>query len=152
MTNLQIEELSPTTIVAVNKMLLKEGQEEFLAAVSYGLASAVADPRTFWQRVVLENDRVVAFISASFDPGAVREEFRSVLWRINVEAEDQARGIGRFAIHHLLDEAHRRGFDYVNVMYETGETGPDPFFRAVGFEPIGETEYGEVIAQVRIER
>lgn len=107
MTNLQIEELSPTTIVAVNKMLLKEGQEEFLAPVSYGLASAVADPRTFWQRVVLENDRVVAFISASFDPGAVREEFRSVLWRINVEAEDQARGIGRFAIHHLLDEAHR---------------------------------------------
>lgn len=51
MTNLQVEELSPTTIVAVNKILLKEGQEEFLAPVSYGLASAVADPRTFWQRI-----------------------------------------------------------------------------------------------------
>lgn len=75
-----------------------------------------------------------------------------MLWRINVEADDQARGIGRFAIQHLLDEAHRRGFDYVNVMYEAGEAGPERFFRAVGFEPIGETEYGEVIAQIRLEQ
>lgn len=152
MKNLRIEELSPSTILAVNKMSLKPGQEEFLAPVSYGLASAAVDPRTFWQRVVLEGSRVVAFISANFDPEALREEFRSVLWRINVEADDQDRGIGRFAIEHLLDEAHRRNFDYVNVMYEAGEEGPEPFFHALGFEPIGETDYGEVIAQVRFSR
>lgn len=149
MTNLRLEELSPATILAVNKMTLKPGQEEFLAPVSYGLASAVVDPWTFWQRVVLDDDRVVGFISANFDPEAVREEFRSVLWRINVEADDQDRGIGRFAIEQLLDEAHRRGFDYVNVIYEPGDAGPEPFFRAMGFEPTGETEYGEVIARIR---
>lgn len=152
MKNFRIEELSPNTILAVNRMSLKPGQEEFLAPVSYVLASAVVDPRTFWQRVVLEGDRVVAFISANFDPEAVREEFRSVLWRINVEADEQDRGIGRFAIEQLLDEARRRGFDYVNVMYEPGETGPGAFFQAMGFEPIGETEYGEVIAQARFTR
>lgn len=152
MKNLTMEELSPATILAVNKMSLKPGQEEFLAPVSYGLASAVVDQRTFWQRVVIEGDRVVAFISANFDPDAVRDEFRSVLWRINVEAENQNRGIGRFAIAHLLDEAHREGFDYVNVMYEPGEAGPERFFQAMGFEPIGETEYGEVIAQVRFNK
>ncbi|MGO2141162.1 MAG: GNAT family N-acetyltransferase [Leucobacter sp.] len=150
MKNRRIEELSPATIPAVNKMLLRPGQEEFLAPVSYGLASAVVDPGTFWQRVVLEGNRVVAFISASFDPDAVRGEFRSVLWRINVEADDQNRGIGRFAIEHLLEEAHRRGFDYVNVIYEAGDAGPEQFFQAMGFEPIGETEYGEVVAQIRI--
>lgn len=37
-------------------------------------------------------------------------------------------------------------------MYEAGEAGPERFFRAVGFEPIGETEYGEVIAQIRLEQ
>lgn len=152
MKNLRIEELSPATIIAVNKMSLKEGQEEFLAPISYGLASAAVDSRTFWQRVVLEGDRVVAFISANFDPEATREEFRSVLWRINVEADDQDRGIGRFAIEHLLDEAYRRGFDYVNVIYEAGQAGPEPFFHAMGFQPIGETEYGEVIAQLRFSR
>lgn len=152
MNDFRIEELSPASIVAVNNMLLKEGQEEFLAPVSYGLASALADPRTFWQRVVVENDRVVAFISANFEPEATREEFRSVLWRINVEADDQARGIGRFAIEQLLSEAQRRGLEYVNVMYEAGEAGPEPFFRAVGFEPIGETQYGEVIAQIRVKQ
>ena len=152
MKNLRIEELSPATLLAVNKMLLKPGQEEYLAPVSYELARAVVDPRTFWQRVVTEGDRVVAFISANFDPDAVREEFRSVLWRINVEADDQDRGIGRFGIEHLLEEAHRRGFDYVNVIYEAGEAGPEPFFQAMGFEPIGETEYGEVVAQVRFNK
>lgn len=147
---LQLEELSASTVVEVNNMSLKPGQEEFLAPVSYGLAAAVVDPKRSWQRVVRDDDRVVAFISANFDSQAPREEFRSVLWRINVEGIDQDRGIGRFAVEHLREEARRRGFDHVNVIYEPGESGPEAFFRRVGFEPIGETEYGEVIARLPV--
>lgn len=150
MGELRLEELTASTITEVNQMSLKPGQEEFLAPVSYGLATAVVDPETFWQRVVLDDDKVVAFISANFDPEAFREEFRSVLWRINVEADDQNRGVGRFAVEHLLKEARRRGFEHVNVMYEAGVDGPEAFFRRMGFEPIGETEYGEIIAQVHV--
>jgi diamine N-acetyltransferase len=40
--------------------------------------------------------------------------------------------------------------DHVNVIYEAGEGGPEAFFRRVGFEPVGETEYGEVIAEIRV--
>lgn len=150
MGELRLEELTASTISEVNQMSLKPGQEEFLAPVSYGLATAVVDPETFWQRVVLDDDKVVAFISANFDPEAFREEFRSVLWRINVEADDQNRGVGRFAVENLLKEARRRGFEHVNVMYEAGVDGPEAFFRRMGFEPIGETEYGEIIAQVHV--
>mgnify|MGYP002845868017 FL=1 len=103
-----------------------------------------------WQRVVLDGDDVVGFISANFDGDSVSEYFRSVLWRINVDADDQGRGIGRFAVESLLAEARKHGVDHVNVIYGAGEEGPQAFFERVGFTPVGETEYGEVIAEIRL--
>lgn len=147
---LQLVELSPSTIVDVNNMSLKPGQEEFLSPVSYGIAATAVNPLTSWQRVVLDDDQVVGFVSANFEPDAPYEHFRSVLWRINVDADEQRRGIGRFAVKELRREARQRGFDHVNVMYEAGQAGPEAFFRSVGFQPVGETEFGEVIAQVRV--
>ena len=151
MSELRMVELSAATIVAVNNLSLKPGQEQFLAPVSYGIAATVINPQTSWQRVVLDKDTVVGFVSANFDDEAPEDHFRSVLWRINVDADDQGRGVGRFAVESLLDEARRRGVDHVNVIYEAGDDGPEAFFLRVGFTPVGETEYSEVIAQVRID-
>ena len=150
MHELRLVELSAATIVAVNNMSLKPGQEQYLAPVSYGIAATVIDPQTSWQRVVLDEDQVVGFVSANFDEDAPQEHFRSVLWRINVDADDQGRGVGRFAVENLLDEARSRGFDRLDVIYEAGEGGPEAFFQRVGFTPVGETEYGEVIAEIRL--
>ncbi|UJP08809.1 GNAT family N-acetyltransferase [Microbacterium sp. KUDC0406] len=150
MSELSLVELSAATIVAVNNLSLKPGQEQFLAPVSYGIAATVINPQTSWQRVVLDGDQVVGFVSASFDPEAPEEHFRSVLWRINVDADDQGRGVGRFAVEALLEEARNRGVDHLDVIYEAGEEGPEAFFRRVGFLPVGETEYSEVIAEIRI--
>ncbi len=150
MAELRLEELSASTIVAVNNMSLKPGQEEFLSPVSYGIAATVVNPQTSWQRVVLDGDDVVGFVSANFDPDFPQEHFRSVLWRINVDADDQGRGVGRYAVEALLDEARKRGMEKVNVIYEAGEGGPEAFFKRVGFTPVGETEYGEVIAEIKL--
>ncbi|MDQ0644724.1 GNAT family N-acetyltransferase [Microbacterium murale] len=150
MTELRVVELSAATIVAVNNLSLKPGQEQYLAPVSYGIAATVINPQTSWQRVILDRNEVVGFVSASFDPEAPEEHFRSVLWRINVDADDQGRGVGRFAVEHLLDEARKRDMDHVNVIYEAGDNGPEAFFHRVGFTPVGETEYAEVIAEIRL--
>lgn len=150
MGDLRLVELSAATIVAVNNMSLKPGQEEYLSPVSYGIAATVVNPQTTWQRVVLDGDEVVAFVSGNFDIDDPQEHFRSVLWRINVDADDQGRGVGRFAVAGLLEEARNRGMDHVNVIYEAGEGGPQAFFERVGFTPVGETEYGEVIAEIRL--
>ncbi|AVL96438.1 MULTISPECIES: N-acetyltransferase [Microbacterium] len=150
MSELRMVELSAATIVAVNNLSLKPGQEQFLAPVSYGIAATVINPQTSWQRVILDRNEVVGFVSANFDDEAPEEHFRSVLWRINVDADDQGRGIGRFAVENLIDEARNRGVDHVNVIYEAGEDGPEAFFRRVGFTPVGETAYGEVIAEIRV--
>ena len=150
MSDLRLVELSAATIVAVNNMSLKPGQEQFLAPISYAVAGTVANPATAWQRVVLDGDDVVGFVSANFDLEATQDYFRSVLWRINVDADDQGRGVGRFAVAKLIDEARDRGMSHVNVIYEAGSGGPEAFFERVGFTPVGETEYGEVIAEIRI--
>jgi diamine N-acetyltransferase len=150
MGDLRLVELSATTIVAVNNLSLKPGQEQYIAPVSYAIAGTVANPVTAWQRVVLDGDEVVGFVSANFDLEVPEEHFRSVLWRINVDADDQGRGVGRFAIENLLEEARERGMDHVHVIYEAGEGGPELFFQRVGFTPVGETEYGEVIAEIEL--
>ena len=150
MSELRLEELSATTIVAVNALSLKPGQEQFIAPTSYAVAGAVVNPATAWQRVVLDGDEVVGFVSANFDDDADEDRFRSVLWRINVDADDQGRGVGRYAVEALVDEARERGVDHVNVIYEAGEGGPETYFHRVGFTPVGETAYGEVIAEIRV--
>ena len=150
MSELRVVELSAATIVAVNNLSLKPGQEQFLAPVSYGIAATVINPLTSWQRVVLDGDHVVGFVSANFDDEAPEDYLQSVLLRINVDADTQGKGVGRYAVEALLDEARTRGVDHVNVIYEAGEGGPEAFFRRVGFEPVGETEYSEVIAEIRL--
>jgi len=145
---LRLEELSAATIVAVNKLGLKPGQEQFITPVSYAAAAAVTPAHTAWQRVVLEDDRVVGFIHGNFDPEAPQEEFRAALWRINIDAEVQGRGVGTFAVDALIEEARRRGVQRLTVLWERGEEGPEEFFLHVGFTPIGETPYGEVIGAI----
>jgi diamine N-acetyltransferase len=144
MAELRLEELSAATIVAVNTLTLKPGQEQFVAPVSYAVAATVVNPATTWQRVILDGEEVVGFVQANFDPDG-QDEFASILWRINVDADDQGRGVGTYAVQALSEEAAKRGFDHVNVIYEPGESGPEAFFLRVGFEPVGETQYGETI-------
>src|SRR3546814_16519424 len=121
MAALRLVELSAATIVAVNTLSLKPGQEQFLAPLSYGIAATVLNPQTTWQRVILDDDEVVGYVSANFDPEAPQEHFRSVLWRIHVAADDQGRGIGRFALETLRSEARERGVEHVDALYRSQE-------------------------------
>ena len=143
MGELRLEELSAATIVAANSLTLRPGQEQFVTPPSYAIADAVLDPTTSWPRVVLDGETVVGFIRGNFDPEAEQEEFRSCVWRINVAADAQGMGIGRFAVQALADEARTRGFTRLTVLWEPGEEGPEEFFLAVGFRVERQTQYGE---------
>jgi len=150
MAELKLEELSASNIVAANNLSLKPGQEQFIAPVSYSAAASVANPHTAWQRVVLLEDQVVGFIHGNFDPDDPHEEFRACIWRINVDAEVQGQGVGRFATRALAEEARTRGFDRITVIWEPGPEGPEEFFHHIGFVDIGETQYGETIGALTL--
>ncbi len=150
MGELRLEELSARTIVAANSLTLRPGQEQFVTPVSYSIADAYINPATTWPRVVLDDEEVVGFIRGNFDPESDQEEFRSCVWRINVAADAQGRGVGRFAVEGLADEARRRGFERLTAIWEPGEEGPERFFTNLGFEVIGETQYGEKIGALHL--
>lgn len=150
MAELKLEELSASNIVAANNLTLKPGQEQFIAPVSYSVAASVINPATSWQRVVTLDGQVVGFIHGNFDPDSEHEEFRACIWRINVDAEVQGQGVGKFATHALAEEARKRGFDRITVIWEPGEEGPEAFFHRIGFEDVGETQYGETIGALKL--
>jgi diamine N-acetyltransferase len=150
MADLRLEELNASNIVAANSLSLKPGQEQFIAPVTYAAEASVVNPATSWQRVALNDDRVVGFIHGNFDPENEHEEFRACIWRINVDAEAQGMGVGRFLAHALAEEAKRRGFDHINVLWEPGEEGPEAFFLRIGFVDVGETQYGDRIGKLQL--
>ncbi|TFC82646.1 GNAT family N-acetyltransferase [Cryobacterium cheniae] len=150
MGELRLEDLSARNIVAANGLSLKPGQEQFIAPVSYAVAASVINPATAWQRVVVLDDVVVGFIHGNFDPDSPHEEFRACLWRINVDAEAQGKGVGKFAADALAAEARKRGFDHITVIWEPGEEGPEAFFHHLGFSDIGQTVYGETIGALQL--
>jgi len=150
MAELRLEDLSASNIVAANQLSLKPGQEQFIAPVTYSAESSVVNPDTAWQRVALLDDRVVGFIHGNFDPENEHEEFRACIWRINVDAEAQGQGVGRYLTQALAEEAKRRGFDQITVLWEPGEEGPGEFFHRIGFRDVGETAYGDVIGALEL--
>ncbi|WP_072312697.1 GNAT family N-acetyltransferase [Agrococcus sp. Marseille-P2731] len=145
MENLRLEELSAANVVAANGMTLKRGQEAFLAANAR--LEEFVNTQSAWQRVVFDADEPVAFVMANFDPEVDRDEYRSSILRMYVAGTAQRRGVGTFTVHQVAEEAQRRGFDSVYAVWEEGDQGPGSFFQAVGFEVIGENEYGEAIGR-----
>ncbi len=150
MADLRLEELSARTIVAANGLTLRPGQEQFVTPPSYAIADAALDPATSWPRVVVDGDTVVGFIRGNFDPDATQEEFRSCVWRVNVAADAQGAGVGRFAVLALADEARQRGFPRLTALWEPGEEGPEQFFLRTGFTIVGQTQYGENIGALEL--
>lgn len=141
---LRLAELTRDNLAPVVKMPLKPGQERFVAPVVESIAEAYVNP-TAWPRVIYDDDEVVGFVMANFDPDNELEAFRAGVWRLNVSADAQGRGVGRFAVDEVAAEAGRRGFDRITVLWEPGEEGPEAFYLKIGFTPTGEELFGEVV-------
>lgn len=145
MADLRIEELTAETISAANSLTLKPGQEAFLEPATYTSVEDQLDPAGSWPRVVRDGDEVVGYIMGAFDHDATQEYLRAAIWRINVAAEAQGSGVGRFAVEAFAEEARRRGFTRATVVWAGGDAGPEAFFKAVGFRVTGETPFGETL-------
>lgn len=150
MAELTLQELGAQTIVAANGLTLKPGQEAFIKPETYTHSEESLDPAGSWPRVVMDGDRVVGYIMGSFDRDSAEDYLRAALWRIEVSDDAQGMGVGRFAVQALADEARARGFDRITVVWASGEAGPEEFFKAVGFQVVGQTPYGENLGALEL--
>ncbi|MFF7448255.1 MULTISPECIES: GNAT family N-acetyltransferase [unclassified Streptomyces] len=145
---IRLEEITSRNLEAALGIRVRPEQEFAVAPVVKSLAEAYAHPGTAWPRLIVDDDRAVGFLMAFFDIDW-REDgtlFRSGLWRLNIAADEQGRGYGRFAVDAVAAEIRRRGGTELYVSWHPGEHGPQDFYLGLGFRPNGEVEEGEVVA------
>jgi diamine N-acetyltransferase len=146
-SGLRLERVTLENVRAACKLKLRPDQENLVAPVAWSLADAYAARDIAWPRLIYDGDRLVGFIMAAFDPANPETLYHCYLWRLNISAEHQGSGYGRFAVESLCQEATRRGQHRVTVSYHQQENGPEGFYKRLGFRPTGEHNQGEVVAE-----
>ncbi len=149
-TSLRLEPVTQHNVRVACKLKLRADQEGLVAPVAWSLADAYTLPDVAWPRLIYDAEQVVGFVMAGFAAGHDNPLFHSYLWRLNIGAEHQGKGYGRFAVEEVCREAMRRGHQRLTVCYHDGEHGPEEFYRRLGFQPTGEYNQGEAIAELAL--
>ena len=119
-----------------------------VAPVAYSLAEAYAHGERAWPRLVYDGEQLVGFVMGAFDAEIPPKV--SAIWRLNIAADHQRRGYGRFAVKSLCREVLRRGARRLTVRWVPHEHGPEMFYHRLGFRPTGEIVHGEVEGELLI--
>ncbi|MBX9423833.1 MULTISPECIES: GNAT family N-acetyltransferase [Streptomyces] len=153
-TSLRLEQVTPANVDAALALRVHPHQEHNVAPVVRSLAQAYAFGEAAWPRLVFDGDELVGFLMAFLDIPWDEEkgtgERRSGLWRLNISADAQGKGYGRFAVDAVRDELRRRGTARLYVTWEPGENGPGAFYRRLGFRTTGEVSGGQTVGVLDI--
>jgi diamine N-acetyltransferase len=147
LTGLRLEPVTQENVRAACKLKTRPDQEDLVAPVAWSLAEAYTMPGIAWPRLIYDGDQLVGFIMAVFAPEDENALFHSYLCRLNIGAEHQGKGHGRFAVETLCQEVMRRGQHRLTVSYHPYPHGPEGFYRRLGFHPTGEYNDDEVVAE-----
>lgn len=145
---LRLVELNADNLPAVIRIPPAIGEKAYVAPVLHSIAEAYVTP-TAWPRAIVDDEEVVGFVMANWDPDNEMPEFRGGLWRLNVADEAKGRGVGRFAVEAVADEARRRGYDRITVLWEQADDGPEGFYLRLGFRAEGEL-FGERVGVLEL--
>jgi len=151
---LRLAEITEHNLDAALGIQVRPDQAHLVAPVVKSLAEAYVHADIAWPRLVLDGDRPVGFLMAffgiTFDPNGDRPGPRSGLWRLNVDAGRQGRGIGRFAVGAVADEIRRRGGTRLMTTWHPGDDGPEGFYRALGFRRTGELSGDQIVGELQL--
>ena len=149
----RLEEVAAENLDAALGVRVRPDQEHAVAPVVKSLAEAYVHPGTAWPRLIVDGDRAVGFLMAFFDldwhddGGSV---VRSGLWRLNIAADEQGKGYGRFAVESVAAEIRRRGGKELHVTWHPGPSGPEGFYLGLGFRRNGEVVGGETVGVLEL--
>ncbi|MFF4867592.1 GNAT family N-acetyltransferase [Streptomyces sp. NPDC090109] len=145
---LRPEKVTPADVDAALGLRVHPHQERNVAPVAHSLAEAYAFGEAAWPRLILDGDRLVGFLMAFLDLQWSEEDpgdRRSGLWRLNISADAQGEGYGRFAVLSVADELRRRGARQLYATWAPGDEGPGAFYRRLGFRTTGETSGQQLV-------
>lgn len=148
---LRLAKIDRDNVAAACRLAVRPDQDSFVAPVAVSLAEAYAQPDVAWPRLVYDGDELVGFVMGGFDPDSPIPFFRCGIWRLNIAAEQQGKGYGRFAACAVLDEARRRGQRRATVLWVPGSGGPEGFYLKLGFKPTGEQFHGQIVGEISLD-
>jgi diamine N-acetyltransferase len=122
----------------------KPGQERAVSSVAESLVDAEEYGDVAWPRLIVDDGVPVGFVMGGF---ADEEPFRSLVWKLLIDADHQGKGYGRAAVEAVADEARRRGRDRLGAFFVPGPTGSGPFWEHLGFVVDDPDREGELFAQ-----
>lgn len=148
----RLEQITPDNVLAACAIAVRPDQEGLVAPVARSLAEAYAQPAVAWPRLIVDDDRPVGFLMGFLDVrwGQDPTDVRSGLWRLNIAADQQGRGYGRFAVAAVADELRRRGSDRLFVTWAPGPHGPERFYQRLGFRLTGERSGDQVVGELAL--
>ncbi|WNZ12123.1 GNAT family N-acetyltransferase [Streptomyces sp. 11x1] len=153
-TTPHLAEISPANLDAALAVRVRPDQEHLVEPVVQSLAEAYVHPGVAWPRLIMDDDRAVGFLMAFLDidwkGDGSGTDIRSGLWRLNIAADEQGRGYGRFAVESVAAEIRRRGGDRVHVTWHPGPDGPERFYLGLGFRTTGETSGGQTVGMLEL--
>lgn len=143
-----LREVSKDTVREICRLAVSPGQEDFVAPNAVSIAEAYFEPKA-WFRAIYADDVPVGFVMLFDDP----ETPEYYLWRLMVGAGHQGRGFGRKAMELVIDHVRSRpGAKELLTSYVPGEGSPEPFYRALGFQPTGAMDDDEVVLGLPLQR
>ncbi|WP_431977222.1 GNAT family N-acetyltransferase [Micromonospora haikouensis] len=151
MSSPRLETITPANLDAACGLRLRPDQEHLVEPVARSLAEAYVWPGIAWPRLVYDGDDLVGFLMGFFRIPWSEDtptDLRSGLWRLNIAADRQGRGYGRFAVRAVAEEARRRGERSIFTTWEPGQDGPEGFYLRLGFRPTGERSGGQSVGEL----
>ncbi|MEV0976959.1 GNAT family N-acetyltransferase [Streptomyces sp. NPDC049915] len=148
-----LEEITPHTFDAAVGIRVRPDQEHAVSPVMQSLAEAYVHPEgVAWPRLIVDGQRPVGFLMAflGIDWHGDGTVHRSGLWRLNIAADAQGRGYGRFAVRAVAEELRRRGTKEMYVSWHPGPDGPEAFYLGLGFREKGEVSGGQTVGVLEL--
>jgi diamine N-acetyltransferase len=141
-----LREVTAETVREICTLSVAPDQRRLVATNAESIAEAYFT-RQAWFRAVYADETPVGFVMLYDDP----REPRYYLWRFMVAAEHQSKGYGRRAMELLIEHVRTRPKAEESLLsYVPGAGSPERFYRALGFEPTGEVDDGEIVMRLRL--
>ncbi|GIF98219.1 GNAT family N-acetyltransferase [Catellatospora citrea] len=144
---MRLEQITPDNYAAALELSVRPDQQDLVAPVVKSLAEAYVFADMAWPRLIYDGDRLVGFVMAFLDYAWAGDpaDLRSGLWRLNIAADAQGNGYGRFAVEAVSGEIRARGGAHTYVTWAPRAGGPEEFYLKLGFRTTGEQSGGQTV-------
>jgi diamine N-acetyltransferase len=129
-----LREVSAETVRAICSLETTEMQKNFVASNALSIAQAYFEPTAEF-RAIYAGEEPVGFIMWR----KRQDDDAPFLWRFMIDHRHQSQGYGRQALEFLIGHLRLRGYKEFDLSFVPGESGPEPFYAALGFRRTGGT-------------